>query len=93
MTEPTVHFPEKQRFELTAENTPPAYVSYRLTGKTAVFDHTYVPDELRGQGIAAIIVKTALQEARKQGWEVVPACSYIGTYIRRHPEFSDLLAP
>lgn len=86
-----VHFPEKQRFELQNAGNEPAYVSYRLNGKKAVLDHTFVPDSLRGQGIAAIIVEAALDAAREAGWKVVPECSYIEVYIRRHPQYADLL--
>ena len=51
-----------------------------------------VPDELRGQGIAAILTRAALDEARRLGRKIIPACSYIETFIKRNPEFTGLLA-
>jgi predicted GNAT family acetyltransferase len=33
----------------------------------------------------------ALETARANGWKVVPMCSYAVAYLRRHPEYNDLL--
>jgi uncharacterized protein len=57
-----------------------------------VFTHTLVPPELRGRGIAEHLVRAALAEARTQGRQVVPACSYVAKFIERHAEYRDLLA-
>jgi predicted GNAT family acetyltransferase len=57
-----------------------------------IFTHTFVPDALRGRGIAAVLVRTALEEARRTGRRVVPRCSYVAEFIQRHPEFRDLVA-
>ena len=44
------------------------------------------------EGIAAALVRTALAHARAMGWRVRPSCSYVRSYMRRHPETRDLLA-
>jgi predicted GNAT family acetyltransferase len=36
-------------------------------------------------------VQAALAHARAQGWRVRPSCSYVRSYMRRHPETQDLL--
>ncbi|RIY02428.1 N-acetyltransferase [Aureimonas flava] len=51
-----------------------------------IFDHTYVPAHLRGQGIAERLVDHAVAYAREQGKTVVPACSYVRALFDRHPE-------
>jgi predicted GNAT family acetyltransferase len=48
---------------------------------------------LQGQGLAAALVAQALDWARQQGLRVRPTCSYVASYMRRHPETQDLLAP
>ena len=53
--------------------------------------HTAVPRTLQGRGIAAALVDAALAEARLQGWQVRPVCSYVRAHMRRHPETNDLL--
>jgi predicted GNAT family acetyltransferase len=57
-----------------------------------IMTHTFVPPELRGRGIAEKLVRAALEHARDEKVRVVPACSYVGTYIQRHPEFQALVA-
>ena len=68
-----------------------AVVDYRQRGKTIFFLHTAVPHELEGQGVASQLVKTALEEARKEHLAVVPFCPFVADYIRRHPNCQDLV--
>lgn len=53
--------------------------------------HTEVPPQAEGRGIAAALVDAALAHARVQGLRVRPSCSYVRSYMRRHPETQDLL--
>lgn len=61
-------------------------------GKTLNYLSTYVPPELRGQQIGQMIVKFALEYAKTNKYKVIPSCSFVDSYIRRHPEYNDLLA-
>lgn len=65
---------------------------YTLHDGVMVITHTGVPPEIGGRGIAAELTRTALDTARREGWKVRPACSYAVAFMRRHPEFADLLA-
>jgi predicted GNAT family acetyltransferase len=64
---------------------------YRLQGDLMNIVHTEVPPQSEGKGIAATLVQAALAHARSQGWLVRPSCSYVRSYMRRHPETQDLL--
>ena len=79
------------RFE-TAAGGDVAVAYYSLTHGTMTFTHTEVPYALQGQGIASRLIRGALEAARADGLKVVPRCSFVSTYIARHPEFGDLLA-
>jgi predicted GNAT family acetyltransferase len=82
---------QESRFETTVDGSV-AFSEYDLEGPNRiVFTHTIVPDELSGRGIAGEIVKFALDSAREQGLTVVPQCSYVAAWIKRHPEYGDLL--
>lgn len=66
-------------------------VCYELSGATMLLTHTGVPAALEGRGIAAALVRAALDHARTQGLKVRPLCSYVQAYMRRHPETLVLL--
>ncbi len=87
---PVVHNASLRRFE-DQTGDGPSFLSYTFEGDCVVFDHTFVPDALRGRGIAAKLARAALEEARQRRWKVVPRCSYVAAFINRHPEFADLV--
>ncbi|EFJ25698.1 hypothetical protein SELMODRAFT_99282, partial [Selaginella moellendorffii] len=73
-----------------------AYLSYskKKDGSADLIDleHTYVPPSKRGQGIAAQLCEAAFDCARKQGFRVIPTCSYISeTFLPRNPQWSDVV--
>ena len=84
------HKPDQQRFEAELE-AETAFLSYAVQEGHVVFDHTFVPERLRGKGVAGALANAALKEARKSGWKIVPRCSYVAAFIDRHPEFADLV--
>ena len=56
-----------------------------------VFVHTEVDDRHAGSGLAAQLIRFALDDVRSRGGKVVPICPYVSAYIRRHPEYEDLV--
>lgn len=66
---------------------------YRRVGRTLHMVHTEVPAEARGRGLAGKVVAAALDYAEAAGLTVMPMCSYVRSYFRRHPERQGLLAP
>lgn len=79
------------RFEVEAEEHS-AFLSYRHVGNSLALDHTEVPPELEGRGIASKLARTALEYARGQGMQVVPICPYVSKYLKKHSEYLDLLS-
>lgn len=86
-----VHHPEGSRFEAALPQGI-AVCAYRLQAGMMLLTHTEVPPALEGRGIAAQLVRVALDWARAEGLKVRPLCSYVAAYMRRHPETQDLLA-
>jgi predicted GNAT family acetyltransferase len=84
------HNPEEHRFEAEIDGAL-SVADYQLRGTDMIMTHTFVPPALRGQGIAEKLVRAALEYARTERLRVVPACSYVDAYIRRHPEFHPLV--
>lgn len=86
-----VNNPAANRFEIALDGHL-AVCDYRREGTTLVLPHTLVPTALQGRGIAALLVQAALDWARAEGLKVRPVCSYVASYLQRHPEQQDLLA-
>lgn len=68
-----------------------AVLEYELQGGTMIINHTGVPTAWEGQGLASRLAHAALDYAREQSYKVVPLCSYIAGYIRKHPEYHALV--
>jgi len=67
-------------------------MTWREVGGARLVDHTIVPPEIGGRGIAAQLVEAIVADAREQGFKVIPQCSYVAAAFRRHPEWQDLLS-
>jgi uncharacterized protein len=65
---------------------------YRMHGDTMMLVHTEVPPQLEGRGIASRLVRAAFDHAKANGMDVLPVCSYVSAWTRRHPEVESLLA-
>lgn len=89
--DPVRHNPAAHRYEIEV-NGQLAVAEYALEGDRMIFTHTFVPPELRGRGLAEKLVRRALDDARTQNAKVIPACSYVEVFIRRHPEYQALVA-
>ena len=79
------------RFEKIVDHHA-AVATYSIAGDVITFEHTVVPEALRGQGIARELVEFALASVRERGLKVVPQCEVFNAYMRKHPETHDLLA-
>jgi len=67
-------------------------LTYQRRGDVLVADHTLVPPEIGGQGVAARLVEALIADAREEGNKIVPQCSYVEAQFRRHPDWADLRA-
>jgi predicted GNAT family acetyltransferase len=91
MAHTVTHNAEQSRFETTVDGRE-CVADYRLVGDVMVMTHTYVPPPLEGRGIAAELVSAALAHARDRKFKVDPRCSYVRSYMRRHPDTLSLQA-
>lgn len=81
MTYSIIHQPEQQQFVYG-----PAHINYQINVERQQVDfyHTYVPDSLRGQGIAALLTKAALVWAHQKQLTIHASCSYVAQYLAKH---------
>ena len=91
--EPTVvHVPEASRYELRDGDRMIGEAAYRRRNGRLALIHTEVDEALEGRGLGSRLIATALDDARREGLEVVPLCPFVASYIRRHPEYQDIVA-
>ncbi|GII93195.1 GNAT family N-acetyltransferase [Sinosporangium siamense] len=83
--------PEASRYEVYVDDTLAGFADYRLRRDKIVFPHTEVRAEFEGRGLGGRLAQAALEASRDAGLTVVPACPFISAYIRRHPEFVELV--
>ena len=82
---------ERRRFELVEQGLV-AFADYRRDAGRLILPHVEAPPALRGTGAAGRLMSGVLEIARAEGLMVVPICPYAAVFIRRHPEYQDLLA-
>jgi len=76
------HQPERARFVSEIDNQE-ARLEYDLMPRHGInFTYTFVPEALRGQGIAEKLVRTGLAWAREQGFEIEASCWYVRRFLR-----------
>lgn len=77
------HVPEEAAF---------GRLTWVARGGVRVAEHTLVPPEIGGRGVAARLVEALVADARAEGFRIKPVCSYVAAQFRRHPEWADLHA-
>ena len=69
-------------------------LTYRKLGVDAIVaEHTGVPQALRGKGIATALVERLVEDARTEGFKIVPKCPFVKALFDQHPEWASLLEP
>lgn len=79
------HQSESQRFCIHQSGAE-AVLAYQLNEHRIHFTHTYVPDSMRGQGVAEKLVRTGLNWAREQGYEITTSCWYVDKFMRKEAD-------
>jgi predicted GNAT family acetyltransferase len=79
------------RYELRIGGELAGIAVYRLAPGRIVFTHTEVLPEFEGHGVGGRLARYALDDARARGLQVVARCPFIAEYIRRHPDYQELL--
>jgi uncharacterized protein len=86
-----VDVPEASRYELRLEGRLVGFAAYRRRGSRIAFTHTEVEESCQGRGCGSMLAAAALEDARRQGLDVVPLCPFIAHYIEQHSEYQQLV--
>jgi len=68
-----------------------AFLKYTVENGVMKLLETYTPQQYRGRGIGAQLVKYAVDLARRNNWLIMPVCSYTIYFFMKNPEYRSIL--
>lgn len=80
-----------ERYEMDEEGLT-SYADYRKTGDRLYVDYVFSPVPLRGTGASGRLMAALAADARAKDLKITPICGYAAAWLRRSPEFRDLVA-
>ena len=92
MTPDIAHDVAAHRFDTIVEGEH-CVLEYEIDTRTMTITHVSVPDPVSRRGIAAALMRAALETARERRWQVVPRCPYAAYFLKENPEWSVLVVP
>jgi predicted GNAT family acetyltransferase len=84
--------PNELRYEIEVDGEVAGFLIYRREPGVLELVHTDVDPKWEGQGVGAALVKGALDDVRARELKVRPYCPFVAAYIKRHPEYEDVVA-
>lgn len=82
---------ERKRFIATVDGETAGFIVYRLRPGLLALIHTEVEERFEGRGIGGRLARFALDQARAEGLAVLPFCPFVNEWMKRHPEYTDLV--
>ena len=85
--------PDERRYTITVDGVLAGFAAYRPTtnGAGVAFTHTEIDSEFGGRGLAGKLVSWALADVRDSGSRIVPYCPYVAAWLKKHPEFEEIV--
>lgn len=77
-------------FEYEKDGHRLAEITWVESGGVMTMDHTYVSDELRGQGVAKKLLDEAVNYARTNRLKMKPVCSYVVAVFEKSEAYDDV---
>jgi predicted GNAT family acetyltransferase len=81
----------QSRYELRVKGELAGFLTYHLRGEQISLNHTELEPAFQGQGLATHLARFSLDDARERGLAVLPYCPYVTSWIKKHPDFADLV--
>ncbi|WP_353157058.1 GNAT family N-acetyltransferase [Herminiimonas fonticola] len=82
-----------KRYEWRDEEQLFGFVEYYMFGEICIITHTEVLPALAGRGYGSKLAAQTMEYARSQNRHVVPICGFMVNYLRKNPQYLDLLTP
>ncbi|TDU83297.1 putative GNAT family acetyltransferase [Kribbella voronezhensis] len=86
-----VENPELGYYELRLDQEIAGTLDYRDVDDRRVFGLTEIRSDLRGRGLATLLIRTVFDDLDTRGAQVTNYCPAIDRYLRKHPEHRRLI--
>jgi len=83
--------PASSRYEARFGDRLAGFAEYEALPGRLIFTHTKVLPEFEGGGVGSRLAAEALGDARRRNLRITPECPFFSAYIRRHPQYADLV--
>jgi uncharacterized protein len=84
--------PAASRYELHVGSELAGFVDYRRDREGVIsLVHTQVEPAFQGEHLATHLARFSLDDARARRLAVLPFCPYITSWIKKHPDYVDLI--
>jgi predicted GNAT family acetyltransferase len=92
MTTEVKNLADESRYVVQVDGVEAGFAEYHLRGKSIYFFyHTVVQDEFEGRGLGSQLVRKALDDVRAAQGTVVPICPFFASWLKKHPDYDDLV--
>ena len=86
-----IHEEDNKRFVIYKDGKE-VFVEYMSKEGELNLYHTHTDPELRGQGLAAQVVRAALEYSKENNLKIIPTCSYVQSFLAKHDKYKSLVA-
>jgi predicted GNAT family acetyltransferase len=85
--------PAASRYELHVGEELAGFLDYKLRQHDTEISlvHTEIKPAFQGDHLATRLARFSLDDARRRGLAVLPYCPYLTSWIKKHPEYADLV--
>lgn len=83
--------PEDHAYVITVDGERAGKAVYHIRGGRYFFVHTEIDPEYEGKRLGSQLVQFALEDVKLKEGSVVPICPFVRGYIKRHPDYDELI--
>lgn len=82
---------EQSRYAVFLDDELAGFAAYQESGSEISMTHTEVDSRFEGKGVGSGLARGALDDVRRRDLALLPHCSFISGYVKRHDEYLDLV--